>query len=139
MNIDPVRTAQRYSDLPTVRNSCTCAYCQNFRAAVVSDAGHELGALLRELEIPAHKVGDVTEYGEGRANPRAHLYIGWYDLVGEILDGHKDDAESPAKAFSVSFHPWSETRTWAEAPDAPQDSIVLGFSIELPWVLEDLP
>jgi hypothetical protein len=105
---------------------------------MLTDAGAELAQLLRDLEIPVEKFGDVSEHGEGSVDPSAHLYVGWYDLVGKILAGH-EDAELSPRAFSVSFHPWAETRTWVEAPNAPEDSIVLSFSIDLPWVLDELP
>ncbi len=105
-----------------------------------SEQGTELRNLLRGLGVDPRKVGDVSEYREGIVNPRAHLYIGWYDLVGEIVARPASGQQYTSNTgLSISFQTWEETQTWVEAPGSPEEHIILSFSVELPWVLAEKP
>ena len=54
---------------------------------MLTEAGGELASYFADSRFLAEKVGDVSAHGEGSVDPRAHLYVGWYDLVGKILAG----------------------------------------------------
>jgi len=138
LKVDDVKTKEYYDGI-TVEEGCNCDYCKNY-IKNCENFSQEVLNFYKMLGIDPQKEGEFMEYYKPATNE--HLYMGFYHLVGEIVQKPRDgigkwDDLNIIKVDNVKF-------TFTDALDLvpknfPKPVIQLEFEVMLPWLLEEKP
>lgn len=137
LDIDAEKT-KKYYDSITVEEGCNCAYCRNYIKNCKSFSKEVLD-FYAVLGIDPQKEGEFMEF---ETDTDKHLYMGFYHLVGEIVEkpdvnSSKWDDVNIVEINNVEFTFTDELDLVPD--DFPRPVIQLEFEVMLPWVLEEKP
>lgn len=129
LRVDAARTRNYYAAHDELADSCSCAYCQNFRAALPY-LPQEIATFLEPLGLMPERPAEIMEWcreADGR-----HWYTIQYHLAGELTE--RDDAPVRiAPEVTVGFA--ADSGPFLEA--FPEPFFQLFLDVRLPWVLEE--
>ncbi|MHB0998634.1 MAG: hypothetical protein ACYC27_05250 [Armatimonadota bacterium] len=150
--MDRKATLQAYAETSIgSADSCKCLFCRNFVAARESIYPDEFRTLLERLGIDYRKDAEIWEASPDGSCIR--FYSGWFHFIGTIVSlneqkkpSHHTLRQTNTKllggeeligdSFALSF----KDKADLAHPSFKGHSLVqLEFSVEVPWVLNELP
>ena len=143
IEIDRETTVAAYVQSEAAYPRCTCLYCHNFSEAIkcLPEQVRDLCAI---LGIDPAKPSEVLESAPLKGQPDVHLYVGWYHIVGRIVevDGRTLHADTQLVVTSELLSGWTIHFSNSDSlipPGFPRPVFALEFTGTIPWLLEEQP
>ncbi|WP_148927494.1 hypothetical protein [Paenibacillus methanolicus] len=136
IEVDYSKTKEYYSN-HKIDDDCTCTSCMNYRFNC-KQFSNELLEFFEGLGIDPSKEGEFMDFGVSKEG--SVIYMGFYHLVGRILDGpdYVDDKWEELNLFKINEFEFgfSSLELRCVPDDFPDPVIQLEFKAILPWLLE---
>lgn len=135
IDIDKNKTKRFYDSLK-VEENCNCNYCKNY-IVNCNDFSENILGFFNMLGIDPKKEGEFMEF---ESDSNKHLYMGFYHLVGRIINkpNRNLDKWNDVNTITIDNINFTFSEELNLVPkNFPKPIIQLNFEVILPWLMEE--